>query len=182
MSKQNVILLVIFHSRSGLRMRSFSHLFDSHFDTITVFGVCVFMCGRHLKGIAWDGIHEKEQNPSEREKNRTNALKMKAISFKCYKFSEKNDCFIADTVAAISMLGKMNWRIYIYSEHTDVVRIQTIFATLFRNSLLCHKMDFLIRLRTKYKKRYSNKVRSSLFHRMYFFSHIFSAIASEHPH
>lgn len=73
MSKQNVILLVIFHSRSGHRMRSFSHLFDSHFDTITVFGVCVFvfMCGCHLKGIAWDGIHEKkkEQNPStEREK------------------------------------------------------------------------------------------------------------------
>lgn len=119
MSKQNVILLVIFHSRSGLRMRSFSHSFDSHFDTITVFGVCVFvfMCGHHLKGIAWDGIHEKwkKKHPSERGKNRTNVLKMKAISFKCYKFSEKNDCFIADTVAAISMLGKMNWRIYIYS-------------------------------------------------------------------
>lgn len=70
MSKQNVILLVIFHSRSGLRMRSFSHLFDSHFDTITVFGVCVFMCGRHLKGIAWDGIHEKETKPiGERKKS-----------------------------------------------------------------------------------------------------------------
>lgn len=125
---------------------------------------------------------KKRRNKTHRrreKKNRTNVLKMKAISFKCYKFSEKNDCFIADTVAAISMLGKMNWRIYIYSEHTYVVYVYSndFRSTLFRNSLLCHKMDFLIRLRTKYKKRYSNKVRSSLFHRIYLFSHIFFAIA-----
>lgn len=86
------------------------------------FCVCLFMCGRHLKGIAQTKkcTHEREKDRKTHSHSHTaNECfpKMKTISFKCYIFSEKNDCFIAYVATAISMLCKVNWWIYIYCAH-----------------------------------------------------------------
>lgn len=86
------------------------------------FCVCLFMCGRHSKGIARTKIYPRKRERQKKTHSHIHTAnecfpKMKTISFKCYIFSEKNDCFIAYVATAISMLCKVNWWIYIYCTH-----------------------------------------------------------------
>lgn len=63
-----------------------------------------------------------------------------------------------------------------------LLRAYTMFATLFQNPLLCHEMDFLIRLRPKWENKNTSKIATApiklevhYFRECFFYADYFSA-------